>query len=94
MSKIGPCVGDEGCLYGREWEDSPGPEVQALFEGGGHQVGRGYGGEGGIGPTLVSYLREIWASGAVVIAGAARAAAAAVAGATTVGGEEGLTRGL
>ena len=35
MSKTGPCVGDEGCSYGREWEDSPGPEVRARFEGGG-----------------------------------------------------------
>ena len=41
----------------RPWlEDSPGPEVRALLNGGAFRDGLGYGGEGGVGPTLVWYL--------------------------------------
>ena len=39
-----------------ELEDSLGPEVRALLEGGGLRDGRGCGGDGGKGPTRVSYL--------------------------------------
>ena len=38
-----------------ELEDSPGPEVPALLEGGALRDGRGCGGDGGKGPTRVSY---------------------------------------
>ena len=41
MSEIGPYVGDEGCSWGCDWEDSPRPEVLAFFGGGGLLDGRG-----------------------------------------------------
>ena len=43
-------------------EDSPGLEVQALLEGGALRVGLECGGDGGVGPTLVWYLRGAGAS--------------------------------
>ena len=63
-------------------EDSPRPKVRALLEGGALRVGLGCGGDGGVGPTLVSYLCGVraGATGTVV---AAMATAAVVAGAAT-----------
>ena len=46
-----------------ELEDSPGLEVRALLEGGALRVGLGYGGDGGVGPPLISYLRGVGAAG-------------------------------
>ena len=46
-----------------ELEDSPGLEVRALLEGGALHVGIGCGGDGGVGLTLVSYLRGAGATG-------------------------------
>ena len=58
-------------------------------------MGHGCGGEGGVSPTLISYLRGTRASGAAVaVAGMATDGAVAGAGAATTTGEEGLTRGL
>ena len=44
-------------------EDSPGPDVRALFGGGNFPAGRGCGGDGGVGPTHMSYLRGAGAVG-------------------------------
>ena len=48
--------------WGLELEDSPRLEVQALLEGEALRVGLGCGGDGGVGPTLVWYLRGAGAS--------------------------------
>ena len=63
--------------------------------------GRGYEGDGGVGPTLVSYLHDGGAAGApaatTVGAGEAKKLVAAAVGAALPvagGGEKGLTRGL
>ena len=63
-------------------------------------IGHGYGGDGGVGPTRLSYLRRVRAArgtnaGDTVAATKEGAASpAAGGGAATVGGEDGLTRGL
>ena len=44
-------------------EDSLGPEIRALLEGGALRVGLRCGGDGGVGPTLVSYLRGVRTAG-------------------------------
>ena len=46
-----------------ELDDSPGLEIRALFRGGALLDGRGCGGDGGVGPTCVSYLRGVGAVG-------------------------------
>ena len=105
-SPAGPC-GEWGSL-GLELEDSSRPEVRALLEGGALRVGLGCGGDGGVGPTLVAYLRGAGAgaigtleattvAAAAGIAGALWLAVAAAVGAAAVavgGGEEWSTRGL
>ena len=108
MSEVGPCVGDEGCSWAREAEDSLGPEVRALFRGGSLLNGCEGGGDGGVGTTLISYLRWIRVVGAgatgmsaATTTGSARQTMVAAAWATasrsaaaTGAGKEGRTRGL
>ena len=60
-------------------EDSPEPDVRALFGGGNLLAGRGYGGDGGVGPMRVSYLHGVEAVGET---GAEDISAAAEGGAT------------
>ena len=69
-------------------EDSPGPEVRALLDGGALWAGLGCGREGGVGPTLVWYrLGAGAAAEETTAAGTATAAVGgAAAGATAVGG--------
>ena len=46
-------------------EDLTGSDVRALFRGGSLLEGRGCGGDGGVGPTSVSYLRRARAVGGI-----------------------------
>ena len=71
-----PRVGGEWGSWDLKLEDSPRPEVRALLEGGALRVGLGCGGDGGMGPTIVSYLRGAGA-GAVGTVVATTAVAAA-----------------
>ena len=77
-----------GALGDLELEDSPGPEVQALLDGGALWDGLGCGGEVRMGPTLVWYLFGTGAAAATgagtVATTAAGAVMAAVAAATGV----------
>ena len=86
-------------------EDSLELDVRALFGGGNLLEGHGCGGDGGVGPTCVSYLRGVGAAGGTRVGdttsttegGAATAATAgSVAGwdAVAASSEDGLTRGL
>ena len=73
-------------------EDFPRLEVQALLEGGALQVGLVCGGDGGVGPNLVAYLRGAGAGAARTVeattaateVGMAEALWLAVVGATTM----------
>ena len=57
------------------WKTPPRPEVQDLLEGGALRIGLGCGGDEGVGPTLVAYLRGAEAR----IAGTIEATTATVA---------------
>ena len=50
-------MGGEWGFWGLELEDSPRPKVRALLECRALRVGLGCGGDGGVGPNLVAYLR-------------------------------------
>ena len=74
-------MGGDWGFWGLELEDSPGPEVQALLEGGALRIGLGCGGDGGVGPTLVSYLHGAGAGAARTVEATTAAAAGGMAGA-------------
>ena len=72
-----------------------GPEVRALFRGGGLRPSLGCGGEGGIAPLLVSYLCMVGAVGAANWGGSTRTTwVAPMDGRVPWAGGVGLTRGL
>ena len=73
-------------------EESPGPEVWVILGGGAIWFGLGCGGDGGVGQTLVAYLREAGAGAAGIVEATTTIVAAGMAGAfwlvavATVGG--------
>ena len=73
-------MGGDWGSWGLELEDSPRPNIQALLEGGALRVGLGCGGDGGVGPTLMSYLRGVGAGVAGTVEATTAAAAASMAG--------------